>query len=129
MLSHLQSMIRRPLQRSSVPDLLARPSSLKETACRHEACRLLALGLKIFRFTGTQGTATKATGVPTRCDQVRLVPTSCDQLRPVATSLDQLGAPLQTVLVLGSELNASIPGLSVPSWNLPAQPSSLVHQP
>ena len=65
--------IRRPLQRSSVLDLLDRlpslgPSSLKETACRHEGCSLLAVGLKVFRYIGTQGPVLKAPGLPTSRD-------------------------------------------------------------
>ena len=47
-----EKSIRRPRQRSSMLDLLDRlpslgPCSLKETACRHEGCSLLAVGLKV----------------------------------------------------------------------------------
>ena len=42
--------IRRPLQRSSVLDLLDRPSGLKETACRPDGCSLQAVGLKVFNY-------------------------------------------------------------------------------
>ena len=82
--------IRRPLQRSSVLDLLDRPSGLKETACRHEGCSLMASGLKVLDV-GTQGPALKATGVATSPDKSRQGQTSPDKSRQVATSCDQLG--------------------------------------
>ena len=49
--------IRRPLQRSSVPDLLDRPRSLEDE-----------LGTQGFRYIGPQGRSLKATGVLTSCD-------------------------------------------------------------
>ena len=70
-----KEQIRRPLQRSSVPDLLDRASVLKVTAFRHKGCSLEAVGLNVFRL-GTQGTALKATGDQTRPDKLRQVPTN-----------------------------------------------------
>ena len=41
--------IRRPLQQSSMLDLLDRPSGLTETACRPDGCSRQAVGLIVFR--------------------------------------------------------------------------------
>ena len=62
-----------------------RPAGLKETACRHEGCSLVASGLKVFSYR-TQGRSLKATGVPGSPDKSGQVPTSSGLSRVVPTS-------------------------------------------
>ena len=93
------SEIRRPLQRSSVLDLLDRPFGLSETACRPDGCSLQAEGLKVFKYyrIATPGPALKATADQTSSDKLRQVVTSPGKFRQVPTSPDQLGRTLSEV--------------------------------